>query len=390
MEGDHMRIILYTGKGGVGKTSIAAATACLLADAGQKVLIMSTDQAHSLGDSFDLPVESRPTAIMSNLDALEIDTVAESEWAWGSLQDYLKQLLTLKSEQSIETEELLVFPGLEELFSLSKILDVYEEGTYDVLIVDCAPSGETFSLLKFPEMLGQFIEGVLPVKRKAVKAVGPLVEKMTKIPMPEDNVFTAVEKLMDRLGRLQELMLDKDTVSIRLVTTAERVVIKETKRNFTCLHMYDYNVDAVIVNKLYPEEALAGYFSKWARLQEEGLKELAESFRDVPMFRQELQKQELKSVPLLREAAGLYGGTDPMPVLHCAKIFNMQKQEGRYCLTIDLPFVDKTEMELGQKGEDLFITIKNERRIYTLPDVVKGKEIERAKLEEGQLHIVFS
>ncbi|MGL6198014.1 MAG: ArsA family ATPase [Lachnospiraceae bacterium] len=385
-----MRIILYTGKGGVGKSSMSAATACRIAASGKKVLLMSTDQAHSLRDSFEMKLGNEVTRVTENLDALEIDTVTESENAWGTIQKYLKQLLASRNGESIEVEELLVFPGLEELFSLLRIQDIYSEGRYDVLLVDCAPSGETFALLKFPEMLGQFIKKVLPVERKLVKALGPAVEKVTKIPMPEDNVYTAVESLMERLERLQKLMLNKDIVSIRLVTTPERVVIKETKRNFTCLQMYEYNVDAVIVNKVYPQEAMEGYFGAWGKLQDTGLTELKESFRDIPMFYKELDRCELKSLPLLTKAAGLYGEINPEEVLHVTKHFQLEREGDNYQLSIELPFAEREELELGQSGEDIIITIKNERRIYTLPDVVKGREIERAKLEDGRLRVQFS
>lgn len=385
-----MRIILYTGKGGVGKSTVSAATACRLAGSGKRVLIMSTDQAHSLRDSFEMKLGNEVTRVTENLDALELDTVAESEHAWGTIQKYLKQLMASKGDESIEVEELLVFPGLEELFSLLRLLDIYKEGKYDAVLVDCAPSGETFALLKFPEMLGQFISSVLPGKRKLVKAVGPVVEKMTKIPMPEDSVFTAVETLMEKLGSLQKLMLNKDVVSIRLVTTPERVVIKETKRNFTCLKLYEYNVDAIIVNKVYPQEAMEGYFGAWAKLQADGLAELKESFLDIPMFYKELDRCELKSLPLLTKAAELYGTTNPEEVLHVNQSFHLEREGARYNLIIELPFAEKEELELGQSGEDMIITIKNERRIYTLPDVVKGRDIERAKLEDGRLRVQFS
>lgn len=385
-----MRIILYTGKGGVGKSSLAGATACRIARSGKKVLVMSTDQAHSLRDSFEMKLGNEVTPVAENLDALEIDSVSESENAWGTIQKYLKQLLASRSEANIEMEELLVFPGLEELFSLLRILDIYKEGRYDVLLVDCAPSGETFALLKFPEMLGQFIKSVLPMKRKVIKTVGPVVEKVTKIPMPEDNVFTALENLMERLERLQELMLNKDVLSIRLVTTPERVVIKETKRNFTCLQMYEYNVDAIIVNKVYPQEAMEGYFGAWAKLQAAGLTELEESFRDIPMFYKELERCELKSLPLLMKSSELYGMTKPEEVLHVTRSFQLEREGAHYHLSIALPFAEKEEMVLEQKGEDMIITIKNERRIYTLPDVVKGREIERAKLEDGRLQVQFA
>lgn len=214
-----MRIIIYTGKGGVGKTSMAAATACRIASEGKRVLIMSTDQAHSLGDSFDMELTKEPAQITDNLYGLEIDTVYESEKSWGNLKDYFKKLLTAKNDGGIEVEELLVFPGLEELFSMFKILEVYEKGEYDTLIVDCAPTGETLSLLKYPEKLSVFIQKVLPVKKKGVKIAGPVVEKTMKIPMPGEEVFDDFEYLMERMEKLQNLMLNKDIVSLRVVTT---------------------------------------------------------------------------------------------------------------------------------------------------------------------------
>lgn len=385
-----MRVIIYTGKGGVGKTSVAAATACRLAEDGKKVLIMSTDQAHSLGDSFDRKIGGQTVNITENLDALEIDAVKESEDAWGHLQNYIKRMLTARAEGGIEVEELLVFPGLEELFSLFKILDISEEKKYDVLIVDCAPTGETLALLKFPEMFGSLLEKMLPFKRKAAKVAGPVVEKVTKIPMPEDDVFSELERLMDKLGRLQELMLDRDVLSIRIVTTPEKIVVKEAKRSFTCLHLYDYNVDAVIVNKVYPDEALEGYFSKWARLQKEGLAEIEEGFRGIPRFQLMLQKQEIRSLPVLRAVSGLYGSADPCDVFYKEKIIKVYKdEESRWQMEISLPHASKEEMDLSQKGGEVCISIKNEKRCFMLPDCVKGAEISGAKLEDGRLLITF-
>jgi len=385
-----MRIILYTGKGGVGKTSIAAATAIKLANEGKKVIIMSTDQAHSLSDSLDVKLSYEPIPVIKNLDAMEIDVVKESEKAWGEMQNYIRQLITSRAEDGIEVDELLVFPGLEELFSLFKILDIYEKNAYDVMIVDCAPTGETLSLLKFPEMFGHMIETVLPMKRKAIKVAGPAIQTITKVPMPKTSVFDEFEKLFVRLEQLQELMLNKEVVSLRIVTTPEKIVIKETKRNFTWLHLYDYNVDAVIVNKVYPRQALEGYFNRWVELQEEGLNEIQESFRDIPVFNLMLQKYELKTVEVLETIGNLYGNSNPMDILSTHKIFTVSQEGDVHKMNVYLPFVEKSEMDLGQNDGEIQISIKNEKRCFVLPHQLQGKTITSAKLNEGILAIDFS
>ena len=384
-----MRIIIFTGKGGVGKTSMAAATACSIAESGKKVLVMSTDQAHSLGDSFDMKLGKEPVNVMEKLDAMEIDTVYESEKSWGNIRSYFKEFLTLKGGSGIEVEELLVFPGLEELFSLLKILDVYESGEYDTLIVDCAPTGETLSLLKYPEMLGELIEKVLPVKRKGIKTVGPIVEKVARVPMPEDKVFDDVEYLIDKMQRLQKLMLDKDIVSLRVVTTPERIVISEAKRNFTCLYLYHYNVDAVIVNHIYPEKAMEGYFSKWIKLQEQGLSDIKESFSEVPKFYVELQDSELRTLEVLRRIGGeIYESSDPDEVLFRKEIYISDKEERT--LKIYLPFAEKDELELEQVGTELLVGVRNERRRFPIPTEFEEYAVAGARFEDGYLCISFS
>ena len=196
-----MRIILYTGKGGVGKTTIAAATACKIAREGKTVLVMSTDQAHSLSDSMNVRLGKEPVKMQENLYGLEVDTIYEGEKSWGNLKSYMREMLTLKGKDGIEVEELLVFPGLEELFSMFKIMEMAEGGVYDVIIVDCAPTGETLSLLKYPEKFSGMLEKMLPIKRKSVKVAGPAVEKIMKIPMPEESVFDDIEYLMDKMEK---------------------------------------------------------------------------------------------------------------------------------------------------------------------------------------------
>ena len=383
-----MRVIIYTGKGGVGKTSMATATACKIAKNGKKVLVMSTDQAHSLGDSFDSKIGKEPTKLADNLYAMEVDTVYESEKSWGNLKDYFKQLLTLKGGNGIEAEELLVFPGLEELFSMFKILEVYESGEYDTIIVDCAPTGETLALLKYPERLSGMIKKVLPVKRTAVKSVGTVVENVMKIPMPEDNVFDDIEYLMDKMQRLQDLLLNKEVVSLRVVTTPEKIVMNEAKRNFTCLYLYHYNVDAIIVNHIYPAKAMEGYFNKWIKLQEDALQEIKESFSEVPRFYVELQQQELRTLDVLRKVGdSIFKETDPNEVLFKKEIYSIDNEEK--CLKIYLPFADKEELRLEQDKNELVVGVRKESRKFPIPVEFAEKEIVGAKFEDGYLNIKF-
>lgn len=385
-----MRVIIYTGKGGVGKTSAAAASACRIARTGKRVLIMSTDQAHSLGDSFDRKLGREPVNIMDNLDALEIDTIYEGEKSWGSIKNYFKELLTTKVNGGIEVEELLVFPGLEELFSLFKILDFSESGEYDTLVIDCAPTGETLSLLKYPEKLSDFMEKVLPIKRVGMKVAGPVVEKLMKIPMPEDSLFDDVEKLMDKMKRLQELMLNKEIVSLRIVTTPEKIVIREAKRNFTWLYLYNYNVDAVIINRIYPARAMKGYFDKWMEMQAEGMKDIEESFSEVPKFRLELQEEEVRTLPvLIRIGEELFQNTDIDKVLFNRQIYELFREDEEIVLKILLPFADKGELEMKQNGQELAIGVRNETRRFLLPQEAQDKEIVKAQFEEGYLFVRF-
>ncbi|KOA20719.1 arsenical pump-driving ATPase [Clostridium homopropionicum DSM 5847] len=385
-----MRIILYTGKGGVGKTSVAAATACKIANDGKRVLVVSTDQAHSLGDSFNMKLSNDPLEIVNNLYAMEIDSVLENENAWVNIKSYIEKLMTLKSDKSIETEELLVFPGFEELLALIKIKDIYDEGKYDVLIVDCAPTGETMSLLKFPDLFKWWMEKIFPIKRKGAKLVKPIVEATMKIPVPTDDTFNDIEKLYSKIDELHRLMLNKDTVSIRIVTTPEKIVVKEAKRSFAYLHLFDYNVDGIIINKIFPEESLRGYFEGWRNIQKESINDINDSFKGIPVFKLELMTDELRKYKTLQKVGEIiYGEVNPENVLFQDKIFTIEKREKGYNLAINMPFVDKRELSLSQKGDEITISIKNERRSFILPTKLQSKEIIDAKYTEGKLNIHF-
>jgi arsenite/tail-anchored protein-transporting ATPase len=386
-----MRITLYTGKGGVGKTSVAAATACKIAREGKKVLIMSTDQAHSLGDSFDIKLSNTPLKIQDNLYALEVDAVLENENVWGNIKAYFEKLMLLKSSKSIETEELLVFPGFEDLLALLKVKQIHDEGEYDVLIVDCAPTGETMSLLKFPELFKWWMEKFYPMKKKGAKLAKPILEATLKVPVPDDNTFDDIEKLYTMIDELHKLLLDKDKVSIRIVTTPEKIVIKEAKRSFAYLHLFDYNVDAVIINKIFSEEGGKGYFEKWLDIQAESIKDIYESFNPVPIFKSELMENEVRKYESLLEMGELiYKTVSPEKILFKDKIFQVEKAKDKgYNLVINMPFVDKKELKLYQKGDELSISIKNEKRSFVLPRKLHSMDVSRANYDDGKLIINF-
>jgi len=388
-----LRIILYTGKGGVGKTSVASATACLIAKQGTKVLIMSTDKAHSLGDAFGVKLSNTPFKISDNLDAMEIDPLIENEAIWGNIKGYIEKLMLLKSVKSIEVEELLVFPGFEDLISLLKIKQINDENNYDVLIVDCAPTGETMSLLKFPELFKWWMEKIFPMKRKAAKIVKPIIDHTIKIPLPDEKTFDEIEVLYDKIRKLHELMLQKDKVSLRIVTTPEKIVVKEAKRNFSYLHLYDFNVDAIIVNKIISQEGGLGYFEKWMKLQSENLKDISESFSPVPIFKIELMKSEVRNYEtLLNMGESIFKEVEASKVLFKDKIFEVEKSsiDESYYLNINMPFVSKDELNLLQNGDEISISIKNEKRNFVIPQKLHSKKIVKASYDEGRLRIQFN
>jgi arsenite-transporting ATPase len=296
----------------------------------------------------------------------------------------------LKAEKNIENEELLIFPGFEELLSLIRMKEIYDEGKYDVLIIDCAPTGETMSLLKFPDLFKWWMEKFFPMKKKGTKLVKPIVEATLKIPMPNDEIFDDFERLYEKIDDIHQLMLNKEIVSIRIVTTPEKIVVKEAKRSFSYLHLFDYNVDSIIINKVFSTASLNGYFEKWADIQEESIADIYDSFKGIPIFKLELLKDELRKYEKLEDVGkAIYGDISPEDILFVDKIFTVEKEANGYNFEIRMPFVDKNELQLSQKGDEIVISIKNERRCFVLPPKLRSKEISGAKYNEGKLIITF-
>jgi arsenite-transporting ATPase len=385
-----MRIILYTGKGGVGKTSIAAATALRSAGQGLKTLVVSTDAAHSLGDCLDRRLSPEPEEIQPNLWAQEIDVTHEVEKGWGLVQEYFTKLFTSKAVKDITTEELTVFPGMEDLLSLLRILKYYRDGTFDAIIIDCAPTGETLALLSFPDMFRWWMEKLFPIKRKAARVAKPIVEPLLGVPIPGDDVMVEFEKIYHQLDEMRKIFSNGQITSIRIVVNPEKMVVKEAQRSFTYLNLYDYKVDAVIVNRIIPDGVTDSYFKVWKDIHSKYKDMIRESFNPVPIFYAPLFEKEVVGPEMLRRMGdAIYGKKNPTSVFYHQRTQQYLKQDGHYLLSIYMPFVDKKELSLNQKGDELIIRAGLTKRTITLPRTLRSYTAKGAKFEEDRLNIVL-
>lgn len=386
-----MRVLLYTGKGGVGKTTVAASTALRLAADGHRVLALSTDAAHSLGDSFAVQLGSEPVAVAERLDAVEIDSLAENDAAWQSLRGYLGSLLARGRETTLAEEEMLLLPGLGDLFALLRILDFAESGRYDVLVVDAAPTGETLSLLRYPERLERLFAKALPTKRAVLKVVRRPLERLTSFPVPEDRLFDDLLGLLDRLTRLGTLLRDGETTTVRLVTTPERIVVAEARRAYTWLTMFGFVVDAVVVNRVYPEAALAGYFAPFARSQAEGLRVLNASFAHVRLLTAELADAEVVGLPgLAAFGKRLYGEVDPQEIAYRGEFSRVVRAGDGFELRLKLLQAQKAELDLQTDGADLILDYRGQQRLIALPDSLVGRDVRAARYADEELVVTLA
>ncbi|HDX9577166.1 TPA: ArsA family ATPase [Bacillus pseudomycoides] len=386
-----MRIILYTGKGGVGKTSISAATAMQSAKQGLKTLVMSTDPAHSLGDSFGMKLSSEPQEICENLWAQEINTIYEMEKGWGKLQKYITLLFTSKAADDITTEELTMFPGMEDLISLLRVLDYYKQKTYDVIIIDCAPTGETLAMLSFPDMLGWWMEKLFPIKRKILKVVRPVAQPLIGFPLPTDDTMEELTNTLEQLGEMRDILSNREVTSIRVVVNPEKMVIKEAQRSFTYLNLYDYNVDAIMINRIIPDTVTDSYFQAWKDAQKKYKALIQDSFQPLPIYEAPMFEQEVVGLSMLERVGDALFKHDPDPT---AVKFNgrtqyVTKNGDEYIFVLSIPFSDKNELSLNQKGDELIIRAGSVKRNITLPKTLTHLAIQGAKFEGDVLNIRF-
>ncbi|MGH8935959.1 MAG: ArsA family ATPase [Acidimicrobiia bacterium] len=386
-----MRVLLITGKGGVGKTTVATATALRAADLGHRTLVMSTDPAHSLADAFDQTMGDQPTELAPGLSGQQLDPQRRLEQYWGEVRGYLVDLFDWSGVRGIEAEELSVFPGMDELFALTDVKEHASSGRYDLLVVDCAPTAETLRLLSLPEVLSWYMEKIFPVERRVVRAVRPVVSRMVSIPIAGDQVFDAAQRFYARLEGVRRLLTDPEVTSTRLVVNPEKMVINEARRTYTYLGLFGYAADAVVVNRVLPDTVTDPYFKRWREIQGEHLASIARGFADLPIFELRLFDEEMVGVDRLRLLGEeLYGERDPTDRFSNASMFRMEEDgQGRAVLALRIPFARQGEVDVLRHGDELFVTVGAYRRSFVLPDSLLRRAVVRAHLGGGQLRVTF-
>ncbi|OAN47600.1 arsenic-transporting ATPase [Chloroflexus islandicus] len=391
-----MRTLIFTGKGGVGKTSVAAATALRAADRGLKTLVMSTDPAHSLADSLDLegPLGPEPVRITKNLDALEVSIYHDIESNWGIVREHFAQLMAEQGVQGILADEMSVLPGMEEAFPLIRIKKHKERGDYDLLVIDCAPTGETLRLLSAPETFKWAINMLRGAERFVIKPIlrpmskiNPTLNKMVAPP----EVYEAVDDMFRQLEGVTATLANPLETSIRLVMNPEKMVIKESQRALTYLSMYGMTVDMVVVNKILPLDQDSGYLNHWRDVQQRYLQDVEHSFVPLPIRRVPYYPEEVVGLEKLRQMGDdIYGDMDPTAVLYDRAPLDIAKVGDKYYrVKIRLPFADVSQLDLYQNGDELVVQIGDFRRVLTLPTSLAGLEAGQAEMEGEWLSVPF-
>ena len=385
-----MRTILYTGKGGVGKTSVSAATALRAAELGYKTVVMSTDTAHSLSDSLDVQLGNDPVKVAKNLWGQEVDVLKELDTHWKAVQDWLSALMRWQGAEEVIAEELAVLPGMEELVALLYINQYQKQGTYDVMVVDCAPTGETLRLLSFPDMARWYMNRLFPLERRVMAAVRPLARGVMKIPIPGVDVFDTVQSLYTQLEEMRELLMDGTYSSVRLVVNPEKMVVKEAQRTFTYLNLYGYQTDMVVCNKVLPEDSDSSFITTWRESQEKYLEMIHESFDPVPVLKAPFMGQEVVGLDSLRNlAANIYGDGDPTKVYWEGLSQQIIIDNGKRMLNIKLPFASKDDLDVIENNDELTIQVGQYRRNIFLPRALAGLGVDEARMDGDNLNIVF-
>jgi arsenite-transporting ATPase len=384
------RVLLFTGKAGVGKPTTAAATALRCADDGLRTIVLSTDPAHSLADAFDVPLGPLPVEIAPNLHGQQLDAQDRLEDTWADIQSYLLTVFSWAGLDGVEAEELAVLPGLDEVFALADIREHAWSGQWDVVVVDCAPTAETLRLLSLPEVLSWYMERVFPTARSVSKVLSPVLGRVTQLPVANDEVFGAVARFYERLAGVRELLTDAQRTSVRLVVNPERMVIAEAKRTYTYLSLFGYRVDAVVANRLLPDAVTDPWFDAWKEAQREHLAVIDDGFAPIPVLRVDLAPQELVGVERLRAfAEALYADEDPSGRLHEGATLTVERRGAAMVLRLALPGATKDDLDLAQHDDELLVRVGPYRRAIVLPDSLRRRPVSSAKLVDGSLEVRF-
>ena len=381
------RILIFTGKGGVGKSSVAAAHALKSASQGKNTLLVSTDMAHNLGDIFEVRLGRDIKNIRKNLDLYEIDPQYVMENEFEDIMKYISDLLSQKD--MVGLEDIGMLPGMEELFSLLRISELHKSGEYDRIIVDCAPTGETLSLLKFPELLSWYMEKLFPIGKVGVRVLSPVSKQLFKIEMPNKQAMNDIEKMFMKLLELEELLKNREITGIRIVTTPEKMVVEETKRNYMYMNLYDFNVDGLYINRILPQDIGNDFFDEWLNVQKKYIEEINDTFAALPIYRIPWYEEELKGEDnILRIVRDVL--TDDIfdtRIINDREHFE-QTEEG-YLLRVNIPGTDKKDINLYQAATDIVIKTGNFKRNIPLPNILREYVVTGAKYEDGILNIRF-
>jgi arsenite-transporting ATPase len=390
-----MRVILMTGKGGVGKTSVAAATGLRCAELGHKTLVLSTDPAHSLADSFDMEMSHEPRKVKENLWGAELDALMELEGNWGAVKRYITQVLQARGLDGVQAEELAILPGMDEIFGLVRMKRHYDEGEYDVLIIDSAPTGTALRLLSLPEVGGWYMRKFYKPLQGMSVALRPLFEPifrpLTGFSLPDKEVMDAPYEFYEQIEALEKVLTDNTQTSVRLVTNPEKMVIKESLRAHAYLSLYNVSTDLVVANRIIPDSVTDPFFKKWKENQQQYRQEIHDNFRPLPVKEVPLYSEEMCGLAALeRLKETLYADEDPSQVYYKENTVKVVQEKGNYSLELYLPGIPKEKIQLNKTGDELNIRIGNHRRNLVLPQALAALQPAGAKMEDDYLKIRFA
>ncbi|MFB2835198.1 TRC40/GET3/ArsA family transport-energizing ATPase [Floridanema evergladense] len=389
-----MRLILMTGKGGVGKTSVAAATGLRCAELGYRTLVLSTDPAHSLADSFDMELAHEPKAVRPNLWGAELDALVELEQNWGAVKRYITQVLQARGLEGVQAEELAILPGMDEIFGLVRMKRHYDEGDFDVLIIDSAPTGTALRLLSLPEVSGWYMRRFYKPLQGISVALRPLVEPIFRpiagFSLPDKEVMDAPYEFYQQIEALEKILVDNNQTSVRLVTNPEKMVIKESLRAHAYLSLYNVSTDLIIANRILPSEVQDPFFQRWKENQQQYRQEIHENFHPLPVKEVPLFSEEMCGLAALERLKDtLYKDEDPAQVYYQETTVKVVQDRNRYTLELYLPGIAKDQVQLSKTGDELNIRIGNHRRNLVLPQALATLQPSGATMEEDYLKIKF-